>query len=151
MTNPLKTSQLLTPRASISACSFWRSDFCLGKKCTGEYVDEAGRLPANVVSIYGSSVNNLDTSLTNKKSILKSPTILPDIIPQKNIYIKPIDAHFQAIRFGTHLMHPPWLQPLHLLPFWGDVVLCDVINTSHFSNNKVGSRFTGLLRCIDSN
>lgn len=65
-------------------------------------------------------------------------------------HIQPIEAHFQAILCGTHLMHPPWLQPLHLLPFVVMWFCVGISNTSHFYNNKVDSRFTRFSGFIDS-
>lgn len=107
-----------TPRASISACSFWRSDFCLGKKCTGDsFRWSRAASGKGCIYLYGTSVNNLDHWQTTNPSWKVQHFCL--ISSQKRTYIYKTHwcTHFQAIRFGTHLMHPPWLQPLHLLPF----------------------------------
>ena len=131
---PYNPPRCWTPRASISACSFWRSDFCLGKKCTGDFF-RWSRAASGKGCIYIWHFCKQLTSLTNKKSILKSPPILPDIIPEKNNTLSG-----NPIWYAPHA--PTLIATTTFLAFCCDVVLCDS-NTSHFYNNKVDSRFKG--------
>ena len=102
--------------------------FASAKNAPVIFLDEAGRLPAKVVSIYGTSVNNLHHWQTKNPSWKVHQFCL--ILSQKRT------THFQAILFGTHLMHPPWLQPLHFLPF---VVMWFCVIPTHLTSTTTKS------------